>query len=591
MSTAFRMGAAPRDSSFFILRRVLPLMVAITVVTGLLRFFATDAGLVSEAVGVAVMTLFAIVTFAALAFWTARELQEAAVTQRDSDRDQLYRRVANNMSDGAVFLFDGDLRYILAEGKNFEEVDLVSSELEGRTIWEALDPDTAAAVEPSYRAALAGESSVFELDFRDNRYLVTVSPTYEDGKIDGGLVHTQQITQRKRLEEQLHQSQKLEAVGALAGGVAHDFNNLLTVISGYSSLALRTLPSGDPARFGIEQVSIAAKRAASLTYQLLAFSRRQFLQPKALDVTEVVEGIVPMLEMLIEERIELVLDLAPDLPPVMFDAGRLEQVIVNLAVNARDAIDDAGTITIETSEVTLDPTYASTHADARIGPHVALVISDTGAGIDDQTRARIFEPFFTTKEAGRGSGLGLSTVHGIVTQSGGNIWVYSELGRGTTFKIYLPVALDEASNVAASAPAAPAAFEGGTILVVEDHDAVRALTVRVLREAGYRTLEAASVDDAIELLDRTAVDVILTDLVMPGGTGERLAGHEDERGLTPSLVYMSGYTEATISRDDLLAAGAGFLEKPFTPGRLLAVIAAARAAGPHRPVRSGLTAS
>jgi signal transduction histidine kinase/CheY-like chemotaxis protein len=581
------MGAASRDSSSFILRRALPLMVAITLVTSLLRFFATEAGLVSEGVGVAFMTLFAIVAFALLAFWAARRLQADALVRRDSDRDQLYRRVASNMSDGAVFLFDRDLRYVLAEGRNFEEVALVSSELEGRTIWEALDPETAAAVEPSYRAALAGESSVFELEFRDNTYLVTVAPTVEDGEIIGGLVHSQQITERKRLEEQLHQSQKLEAVGALAGGIAHDFNNLLTVISGYSSLALRTLPSGDPARFGIEQVSIAAKRAASLTHQLLAFSRRQFLQPKALSVSEVVEGIVPMLEMLIEERIELVVDLAPDLPPVMFDAGRLEQVIINLAVNARDAIEDAGTITVETSEVTLDATYASTHADARIGPHVALVISDTGAGIDEKTLARIFEPFFTTKDARLGSGLGLSTVHGIVTQSGGNIWVYSELGRGTTFKIYLPVALDEVSNAAANAPGAPTAFEGGTILVVEDHDAVRALTVRVLRDAGYRILEAASVDGAIELLYRTAVDVVLSDLVMPGGTGERLAGHEDERGLTPSLVYMSGYTDATISRDDLLAAGAAFLEKPFTPGRLLAVIAEARAVGPHRPVRSG----
>jgi CheY-like chemotaxis protein len=304
-------------------------------------------------------------------------------------------------------------------------------------------------------------------------------------------------------------------------------------------------------------------------------------------VSEVVEGIVPMLEMLIEERVELVVDLAPDLPAVMFDAGRLEQVIVNLAVNARDAIADAGTITIETSEVTLDAAYASIHADARIGPHVALIISDTGSGMDEATRARIFEPFFTTKEAGRGSGLGLSTVHGIVTQSGGNIWVYSELGRGTTFKIYLPAALDAAAlKTRAGEPAAPAAFEGGTILVVEDHDAVRALTIRVLREAGYRTAEASSVDDAIELLDRMAVDVVLTDLVMPGGTGERLAGHEDERGLTPSLVYMSGYTESTISRDDLLAAGALFLEKPFTPGRLLAVVAEARASGPQRPVRS-----
>ncbi len=581
MSTAASTGAIPRDSSSFILRRALPVTVAIALVTFFVCWFAAEQRLVSDLVGAAVMTLVVIATFSGIAVWTARRLETAAARRRESDRNALYRLMASNMPEGAVFLFDRNLRYVLAEGRNFDAVGLDPSELEGRTIWEALEPATAAAIEPSYRAALAGQSSAFEMDFRGNAYLVAVAPTYDDdGEIVGGLVHSQQITERKLLEEQLHQSQKLEAVGVLAGGVAHDFNNLLTVISGYTSLALRTLPGDDPARFGIEQVAVAAKRAASLTYQLLAFSRRQFLVPRALNVSQVVEDILPMLQMLIEERIELVVDLAPDLPAVMFDPGRLEQVIVNLAVNARDAIEDAGTITIETTEVTLDAAYASVHADARIGPHVALVISDTGVGIDEPTRGRIFEPFFTTKEAGRGSGLGLSTVHGIVTQSGGNIWVYSEVGRGTTFKIYLPVAIDaEAARAGAALPVAPPAFAGGTILVVEDHDAVRALTVRILRDAGYHVVEAASVASAVEVLGRTPVDVILTDLVMPGGTGERLADHCDERGVAPTLVFMSGYTEATISRDELLAAGAGFLEKPFTPGRLLTVVAEARASG------------
>jgi len=563
------------------LRRVLPLMVVIALATGWLRFVATEFGLVSDFTGVVVMTTFAIVTFAGLAAWAARELRVAS-GRRDSDRDALYRRVANNMPDAAVFLFDLDLRYILAEGQSLH---LDSSELEGRTIWEALEPHTAAAVEPSYRAALAGETSEFELEFGANWYLVTVAPTFEDGEVVGGLAYAAQITQRKRLEEQLHQSQKLEAVGALAGGIAHDFNNLLTVVSGYASLALRTLPQGDRARYGIEQVIVSAKRAALLTQQLLAFSRRQFFVPRAVNVSDAVEGILPMLEMLIEDRIELVLELAPDLPDVMFDPGRLEQVLVNLAVNARDAIADAGTITIATSEVMLDEEYAVMHSDVTSGPHVALVVSDTGVGMDAPTRARVFEPFFTTKQMTQGSGLGLSTVHGIVTQSGGNVWLDSELGRGTTFKIYLPVAVDVELRKTRPSPALSLdAFVDGTILVVEDHPAVRALTVRVLRDAGYDVVEAASVDEALEVLDRTAVDVILTDLVMPGGTGERLAGSEDDRGTEPSLVFMSGYTEVSITRDELLRGGAGFLEKPFTPDRLLAVVAAARDAGPRRTV-------
>jgi PAS domain S-box-containing protein len=578
MSTTRRAGSYRGNPSSFILRRVLPLMVVIALVTGSLRFVATEIGLVSDVTGVAVMTVFAIVTFTGLAVWAARELRVAA-GRRESDRNALYRRLASNMPDAAVFLFDLDLRYILAEGQSLQ---LDPSELEGRTIWEAFAPETAAAIEPSYRAALAGETSELELKLGVNWYLVTVAPTFEDGEIVGGLAYAAQITQRKRLEEQLHQSQKLEAVGALAGGIAHDFNNLLTVVSGYAVLALRTLAPDDPARFGIEQVIVSAKRAALLTQQLLAFSRRQFFVPRAVNVSDAVEGILPMLEMLIEDRIELVVDLAPDLPDVMFDPGRLEQVLVNLAVNARDAIVDAGTITIETTEVMLDEEYAVTHTGVKSGAHVALIVSDTGVGMDEPTRARVFEPFFTTKQTTHGSGLGLSTVHGIVTQSGGNVWLYSETGRGTTFKIYLPVAVDaEARGIGAPPQLAQEAFVGGTILVVEDHPAVRALTVRVLRDAGYDVVEAASVDEALAVLGETAVDVILTDLVMPGGTGERLAGSADDRGTEPSLVFMSGYTEASITRDELLTNGAGFLEKPFTPDRLLAVVAAARAAGPR----------
>jgi two-component system cell cycle sensor histidine kinase/response regulator CckA len=260
----------------------------------------------------------------------------------------------------------------------------------------------------------------------------------------------------------------------------------------------------------------------------------------------------------------------------MFDRGRLEQVIDNLVVNARDSIVDAGRIVIETGERMLDTDYVAAHADARLGPHVMLAVSDTGSGIDAETLERIFEPFFTTKSIGEGTGLGLSTVHGIVKQSGGNIWVYSERGHGTTFRVYIPVATDTAvdAKLPEDLPAHTVRpVRGETVLLVEDHEGVLVLTQRVLVDAGYRVVTATSVDEAAELIAEHAVDVVLTDLVMPGGTGERIAEATDARGTRPPVIYMSGYTEATATRDGLLLSGAAFLEKPFTPKALLSAVA------------------
>ena len=574
MSTASSArGAVTQNPSSFVLRRVLPLIVATVVVGSVLRWVVTDRGLLPEVVGVILMTLVAVAFCVGYSLWLARTLHRSAALQRDS----LYRLVASNLPDGAVFVFDRDLRYVLAEGTNLDEVGLDQEKLEGHTIWEALEPEAAAAIEPSYRAALAGKSSSFEMDFRDNVYLVTVAPTYDNGEIVGGLVHSQRITERKQLEEQLHQSQKLEAIGALAGGVAHDFNNLLTVISGYSSMMLGRMPGDDPNRAGVGEIALAAERAAGLTQQLLAFSRRQLLHPRALDVNEVVGGLEPMLRSLIEERIELVFETVAPLPKVLFDRGRLEQVVVNLVVNARDAIADDGRIVIETGERFLDADYVAGHAGARIGRHVMVAVSDTGLGIDGEIFERMFEPFFTTKPVGEGTGLGLSTVHGIITQSGGNIWVYSEPGHGTAFRVYIPVATDSA--LLADAPEdAPLREQrtpaGETIMLVEDHEAVLALTRKVLDAAGYEVVVAGSVDAATELLSRHSVDLVLTDLVMPGGTGERMADGKDARGVRPPILYMSGYTEAAVSRDGRLS-GAAFLEKPFTPAALLSAVASA----------------
>jgi signal transduction histidine kinase len=575
-------GAARRvDPSSLVLRRVLPVVLLVTIATGWARWWASRHGHISQTTGVVLMTALAVGLFTGLALWSARTLRSSSVRQRRDDRDALYRLLARNYPGGGVFLFDRELRYVLAEGQNFDDVGLETSELEGRTIWEALEPDAAAAIEPMYRAALLGDVSRFQMDFRDHTYSVTIVPTFDDdGEIVGGLAQTVDVSQQTQLEEQLRQSQKLEALGQLAGGVAHDFNNLLSVITGYASLALADTATDGRLREHVEQIAQASERAAGLTQQLLAFSRQQVLQPKLVDANEIVDDLAPMLRRLIESRVELTVHLVPDLPRVLFDRGRLEQVLINLIVNARDAIADTGTITIETAATTLDAEYAAAHADAQAGDHVMIAVSDNGGGMDEATQLRIFEPFFTTKPSGSGTGLGLSTVHGIVKQSGGNIWLYSEPGRGATFKIYIPVAEDQDALECPEAPSPPAAdaVAGARVLVIEDHEALRGLTAKVLRDAGYQTEIASSLHEALDLLGEHEVDLVLTDLVMPGGSGLGISGCADRRGVQPPVVYMSGYTEATVTHQGPLPAGARFLEKPFTPAALLGTVAAALAA-------------
>jgi signal transduction histidine kinase/ActR/RegA family two-component response regulator len=576
---AIVVGAARRiDPSTFVLRRILPLVLLVTIATGWARWWASRNGHISQTTGVVLMTALAVGLFSGLALWSARTLRKANDRQRRDDRDVLYRLLARNYPGGGVFLFDRDLRYVLTEGQNFDEVGLDGSELEGRTIWEALEPDAAAAIEPAYRAALRGETTMFQMDFRDHTYRVTIVPTLDDdGEIVGGLAQTVDVSQQTQLEEQLRQSQKLEALGQLAGGVAHDFNNLLSVITGYASLVLADTGHDGRLREQVQQIAQASERAAGLTQQLLAFSRQQVLQPKIVDANEIVDELVPMLRRLIESRIELAVHLAADLPPVLFDRGRLEQVLINLVVNARDSIVDAGTVTIETAETTLDAAYVAAHAGAQVGDHVMIAVSDTGGGMDEETQQRIFEPFFTTKPAGSGTGLGLSTVHGIVKQSGGNIWLYSEPGRGATFKIYIPVAEqpDAVERPVAPPPAEVHAVVGARVLVIEDHEALLGLTAKILQAAGYHTETASSLHEGLELLGAHEVDLVLTDLVMPGGSGQQISGRPDVRGMEPPVVYMSGYTEATVTRQGPLAAGVRFLEKPFTPAALLGAVAAA----------------
>jgi len=376
------------------------------------------------------------------------------------------------------------------------------------------------------------------------------------------------VTERRTLEQQLRQSQKMEAVGRLAGGIAHDFNNLLMVISGYSEFLLDRLGPDQSLRGPAQEIASATQRASSLTRQLLAFSRKQMLAPRVLDLNGVVTENLKMLTRVIGEDIDLVMVPATGLGAVRADAGQIEQVIMNLAVNARDAMPSGGKLTIETSNVSLDEGDARLHAPLRPGDYVMLAISDTGQGMDSETQSHIFEPFFTTKGL-KGTGLGLSTVYGIIKQSGGYIWVSSEPLKGTTFKIYLPRVAEKAESPAqVAAPAEVAAAEPGTetILLVEDEANLRYLARQFLEKQGYRVIEAA--DGAVAMQIAVAHDgiiyLLLTDVIMPGMNGRELAQRVSEIRPNTKVLYMSGYTENVIGHNGTLDAGVRLLQKPFT---------------------------
>jgi hypothetical protein len=377
------------------------------------------------------------------------------------------------------------------------------------------------------------------------------------------------ISDKKRLEAQLHQSQKMEAFGQLAAGVAHDFNNLLTVISGYSDLLLTKLPPDDPKTKMVAQVRRAGDRAASLTRQLLAFSRQQVLEPKVLDLNVIVTDIEKMLRRLIGEDVQFTIVLGKAISSVKVDAGQIEQVIINLAVNARDAMPQGGKLTIETSDAELDESYAASHPEARAGRFVMIAISDTGCGMAQEVKARIFEPFFTTKGVGQGTGLGLAVVHGIVKQSGGNIDVYSEVGVGTTFRIYLPAVEQQPRISSAHGQELPSrGFE--TILLVEDEESVRELATFVLQGCGYTVMTAPEGLAALQLMEscRQQIHLLVTDVVMPHMGGRKLA--EILLAAYPELrvLFMSGYTDDAVVRHGVLQANTNFLQKPFTPNSL-----------------------
>jgi two-component system, cell cycle sensor histidine kinase and response regulator CckA len=387
----------------------------------------------------------------------------------------------------------------------------------------------------------------------------------ENGEPLRGVGISLDVTERRTLEEQYQQAQKMEAIGRLAGGVAHDFNNLLTVILGYCDLVLDELDPDDPRQVDMSEIKRAGASATGLTRQLLAFSRKEIIEPTLLDLNVVVAEMRAMLGRLIEEDVNVVLGLPTELALIKADRGQVEQIVMNLALNARDAMPGGGTLTIATANVDLDEQYARTHLDVTPGPYVMLTVTDTGTGMTPQVQARVFEPFFTTKEAGTGTGLGLATVHGIAARNGGSVHVLSEVGRGTSFQVYFPRANADEAAINTPPPVTRSRAGGQTVLIVEDADGLRELARRLLQRQGYTVIVAANADEAFRQFDRhPSIDVLLTDVVMPGLSGPELARQLLERRPSLRTVYMSGYTKEAIVQHGVLDPGIAFLHKPFT---------------------------
>jgi len=497
-----------------------------------------------------------------------------------SQSEERYRDYFENAKD-AIYVHDLTGRYIMVNKAGEELIGYSRAEILQMRISDVVPRNGLDHIHARLKEKLADHSlTIYEVEAirKDgSRVPIEVSSRliYENGVPVAVQGSARDITERKRSEEalrasqlQLQQSQKLEAIGQLAGGVAHDFNNMLTAIIGYTDLSLRRVGLENPIRRNLEETKKAAERAASLVRQLLAFSRKQILEPKVLDLNDVVKDMHKMLTRLIGENIKLATRLETDLGSVKADPCQVEQIIVNLVVNARDAMPRGGRVTIETANVALDDQFAvKKHVSVKPGEYVMLAVSDTGSGMDQETQARIFEPFFTTKEVGKGTGLGLSTVYGIVKQSGGNIWVYSEEGLGTVFKVYLPRIDDAtASTIARQSQETSAPRGTETILLVEDEDVVRGLTRKILMQAGYNVLDAKGGDEAIRLCHAHAgpIDLLLTDVVMPEVSGKEVADRLLELRPSIRVLYMSGYTDEAIVQHGVLDANVKFIQKPFT---------------------------
>ncbi len=477
-----------------------------------------------------------------------------------------------------VAMADPEGRLLYANGAARQLIGLAGDEeLHDRSLWKFFTPETAAGLrEQAVPAALrdgawSGETA---LQGRAGEVvpasLVILAHRSSDGALEFLSMIARDVRERRRFEQHLRQAQKMEAIGRLAGGVAHDFNNLLTVINGYSEFLLGRLPPGDPARDALREIHKAGGRAATLTRQLLAFSRRQILAPVVLDLNAIITGLEKVLRSLIGEDIDFRTHLAPDLGRVRADPGQVEQVLVALALTARDAMPRGGELVLETRSIDLDNDHARAHPEARPGAYALILVRDTGYGMDAETRAHLFEPFFTTKEVGQGSGLGLAMVYGTVTQSGGHIEVHSEPGRGTTFAIYLPRLPELAPAIESGSGVRRLPQGRETVLLVEDEDGVRMLARLVLQTNGYTVLEARNGREALALAegDPRRIDLLVTDVVMPQMSGREVA--DRLQALRPGLrvLFISGYADDAIVHHGVLESGLSFLQKPFTPAAL-----------------------
>ena len=518
----------------------------------------------------------------------ALERKHARAEEALRESEERFRQIYDETPIGYHEL-DTRGRIVRVNRTELEMLGYPVEEMLGQPVWKfVLEEETTRHV---IMAKIAGDVSFHETFERTYRRKdgTTLPVLVKDrvirdkgGRIIGIRSTVEDITERRRSEEalrkseeQLRQWQKVEAIGRLAGGIAHDFNNLLMTIKGCSEILLQECDAQDPRREEAEEIQKAAERATSLTRQLLAFGRRQILQPQVLDLNKVVTNMNKMLQRVIGEDIQLLTVLEPKLRPVKVDPGQIEQVIMNLAVNARDAMPRGGRLTIETANVFLDEDYAQQHVSVKPGSYVMLAVSDNGCGMDQETQSHLFEPFFTTKEKGKGTGLGLSTVYGIVKQSGGNIWAYSELGRGTTFKIYLPMVTQAVKEKYARPERRRISARGAeTILLVEDEKAVRMMIRKTLQSKGYTVLEAQHGQEALSICEDYSgpIHLMVTDVVMPLMSGKELAEQLAPQRPEMKVLYMSGYPDNSIVQHGVLEPGTEFLQKPFTLNTLEAKV-------------------
>jgi signal transduction histidine kinase/CheY-like chemotaxis protein len=510
-----------------------------------------------------------------------RRGSELAVALRENARTMAELDAVLTSAPVGFAFHDRDLRYVRVNERLAAAIGHPPDEIIGRRPSEVL-PGIGADIEEGLSRALATEEAVLDLELggpggprgeASREWLATMFPvrTTRRELVGVGSVLVD-MSAYKGLERQFLQAQRMDAVGRLAGGIAHDFNNILTAIASFTEFAIRALPAEHAAIDDLDQVRGAVQRAAGLIRQLLAFSRQQVMQPVVLNLSDVVRNLVPMLRRLIPESVALHSFLDPELWPIHADPVQIEQILVNLVVNARDAMPNGGTLTITTSQATLDEAYIREgHRDAAIGDYAVLSVSDSGVGMDAATKARVFEPFFTTKAPGHGTGLGLATVYGIVKQNGGSIWLYSEPGRGTTVKIFLRRHSEpDVRRIIADQPA-QIDSRPALILLVEDDDLVRTASLRALRKRGHRVLEAVDGEAALSALarEKDPVDLVITDLVMPRLGGRELGERLRAMGNEAAILYMSGYTGDAVTQRAMVDEGAEFLEKPFTPDQLL----------------------